>query len=228
MDDEFVTIGRLHDEMLARIVKDLLEEEGIPVLLPGIEHRGMLGYAGAFLEIPVQVPKSRADEATTLLRAIEDAHVEEGALGAPMPLDPSLQAPAPRGPGSPYREPPAATDDLVRRRRKSVAAFTALVLGFGTGHFYAQDSRQGLYLALVEALGWLMSCAGSPFALVAVALCRLVDVFGSSRRVARENDGRQPTPVDAALKLAAMIPSLVVIALVLLWAHERLASLGAR
>jgi hypothetical protein len=222
MDDDFVTVGRLHDEMLARIVKDLLEGEGIPVLLPGIEHRGMLGYAGAFLEIPVQVPKSRAEEAKALLETIEDADAEDGAQATPLPLDPSLEGLAPHGPGGPYREAQAGSDDLVRHRRESVAALTALLLGFGTGHFYAQDSRQGLHLALVEALGWLMTCAGSGFALVAVALCRLVDLLGSSRHVARENDGLEPTSLDAALKLAAMIPTMVVIALVLLWARGRL------
>ena len=96
-DDDFVTIGHMHDAVRAQMARDVLEQEDIPVILPGVEHRGMLGFHGAYLAIAIQVPRSRADEAAALLRALDDDEAEivddeAAALAAPLPPPPHERA----------------------------------------------------------------------------------------------------------------------------------------
>ena len=62
--DDYVTVERADNEAIADLIKQRLDEEGIPcMLVPG----GMASVAGAGSAYAVTVPADRADEARQLL-----------------------------------------------------------------------------------------------------------------------------------------------------------------
>ena len=61
---DYVTIEQAGNEAMAELIKQRLDESGIPCLLrPG----NMSAFAGAGASYAVQVPADRADEARALL-----------------------------------------------------------------------------------------------------------------------------------------------------------------
>ncbi len=209
MDDEFVMVGYLHDPLRAQMLKALLEEEGVPVLLPGIEHRGMLGAAGAFIEIPVMVPRRHAEDTLELLEAMEEAESEPSEVDAWVPEELVTR-------GDPYRDAPVENDFGKRRLRKRFAALSAALFGFGIGHTYAGDRRGGLLLAVAEAWAWVMVCFGSAPMVAVIAVARALDAYGSCRRVELANGDRAPDRVDRASEwVPVLVPTTVAVLFVL-------------
>lgn len=61
----------LGDPVVAEMYRDILAQEGIVAMIPGAQHRGMLGWVGSYIEIPVKVPAEDAERAMEILGAIE-------------------------------------------------------------------------------------------------------------------------------------------------------------
>ena len=203
MNDEFVSIKRVHDAVHAQMARDLLEQADIPVLLPGVEHRGMLGAAGAYLAIPIQVRRQDAAKALELLAALEDPDaeiVDEEAEALTAPLPPTGEETG--GPDGPYRSGGPREEPKPAHKLKRIATFLVCALGFGTAHMYAGDYRRGTLLALGELGSWLLATAGGVFF---VPLFRLVDLFGSLRRISLLNEERAPSRRDVWLRLAPLV-----------------------
>lgn len=76
--EDLVTVVVSHDPNQAALLKGLLEDHGLVVATPGLEHRAMLGMAGSFMKIPIKVPAGRLP-----LRALRD---ERAALRRAAPL----------------------------------------------------------------------------------------------------------------------------------------------
>ena len=70
-NDPFVTVVTASGSVEAEMMQDVLRQEGIESTIQGSLHAGMLGAAGVLLRVPVQVPKSRADDAKQILEALE-------------------------------------------------------------------------------------------------------------------------------------------------------------
>jgi hypothetical protein len=68
---DLVTLRTLHDPALAEMYRDILDREGIVAMIPGAQHRSLLGMVGAFVEIPLKVPAGDAERAAEILDAIE-------------------------------------------------------------------------------------------------------------------------------------------------------------
>lgn len=66
--DEFVTIERADNEAMANLVRQRLDEAGIPCL---IASTGAAAVSGAGAAYAVSVPPDRADEARALLGEVE-------------------------------------------------------------------------------------------------------------------------------------------------------------
>lgn len=64
---KFVKLVKLGDPIVAAMIKELLEGQDIPVSSPGLNHRGMLGMAGSFVDIVIEVPEDRLEEARQLV-----------------------------------------------------------------------------------------------------------------------------------------------------------------
>jgi hypothetical protein len=182
--NRFVTIRHPKDVIEAEMLKDLLEQEGIAVSIPGIGQSAHLGnLAAAALRIPLQVRERDAARAKEILDALEDFEP------APPSDDDDASAPADvdmRDGEGPYRA--AALNPPSSTRRPSVAIGAALILPamlglFGAGHFYARSYVRG---ALLLAAGWSVVVFG--FAthgkgLLALPIVIALDAFGAARAV---------------------------------------------
>lgn len=162
--EDLVTVVVCHDPNEAALLKGLLEDQGLVVATPGLEHRAMLGMAGSFVKIPIKVPRRDEAEAKALLAALdtEDGEADEG--------DDVLPEEAPR--------------------RRRIALFVACAMTFGTGHFYVRENAAGLLLLVLEAVSLSLLCAGEPLGGVVVFGCVLADIGGSLRAVRRQERGQ--------------------------------------
>lgn len=223
-NDDFTTIAELHDPVRAEIIKDLLGQEGIPVQLPGLEHRSLMGGA-AFLTLSLKVPRSRVEEAVELIEALEDPDAEidvedEAELG----LRPSPDM-SNTGSDGPYRGHVGGHAEVERPRLKRVASFAGLVLTFGAAHFYAQHPRTGLVLLLSE-LGLLtVTFTTAPAAGLFLVPLILIDIVGACHRIDVAN-GERPSPALWARALPSLMPMLVI-ALLVPRIHRQLDPVGA-
>lgn len=183
--EDLVTVRVSHDANEAALLKGLLEDHGIVVATPGLEHRGMLGIAGGFVKIPIKVPRRDKAEAEALLEALEGSEVDDD-------------------------EDEAAPEEAPRRRR--IAIFVACVLTFGCGHFYVRQNVAGLVLAIIELSAVLVICSGQPIAVALLVGCVLADITGSFAAVRRQERGLDP-PTDTAQVLRTVVTVAVTTAL---------------
>lgn len=171
--EDLVTVVVSHDANEALLLKGLLEDQGIVVATPGLEHRSMLGMAGSFVKIPIKVPRRDVAEAEALLDALNEGGDDED--------DEDDEEPVP--------------EEAPRRRR--IAIFVACVLTFGCGHFYVRQNVAGLVLALIELSAIVVLCGGEPVAAALLAGCVLADIAGSFAGVRRQEQGK-PKPEGPA------------------------------
>ncbi|HJL20495.1 MAG TPA: DUF2007 domain-containing protein [Sandaracinaceae bacterium LLY-WYZ-13_1] len=194
-DEEFVRLRELQDPVEASLVIDLLEQEGIPVSTSGLHHRGLLGMAGSFVPITLEVRERDRAQAEALLRALDEGEVvDEGFLGdEDEDGDVDLGRSRTRG-----READPPSGRAVEPRRKRVAAGAAFLLP-GGAHFYARAPQRGL----VIVIGYVCAIAGAVLwdeaALWGVAVVALADVLGGFEAVERTNTGAPPTSGAAKL-----------------------------
>jgi hypothetical protein len=238
-DETLVTVETLQDPVQARMHRDLLEQEGIEVLLPGVEHRGMLGMVGAYVAIPVRVPESQAERAREILAALTaesatlvdesdvggtGATAEDGGRDASGVDGAETEAFGGPGKQATGREKPASP------RLKRVATFIAFVMPFGAAHMYLNDYRNGFLLAFSQAFALGVTMGGARYAGFAMLAVVAVDLVAS---LARIGAGRRAGSAGAsskrprwALVLPLTVP-LVVLGSAAPFAYRRLEPVAA-
>lgn len=206
--DRFVTVARTHDPVRAEVIRDILAQEDIPATIAGAHHNALLGAAGAFIEILVQVPATAADRAAEIIGAMGDEEqvlVDDSAEARELGRVPheELAGSAGASPGEgPYRRAPRRREP-DRPRLKRVASFLSLVVTFGTGHFYARETASGCVLLVAEVGVFVAGVAHPPF-MWALPLLMGIDLFGSLRAVERFN-ARAPLSSGAQLARTAAL-----------------------
>lgn len=193
IDQPFVTILRTTDPVRAAVLEDLLSQEGIPVTITGQHHNALLGAAGFLIEIPIQVPRDRTEEALGIINALDDQssilvdeHGQPTGIGH-LDSEGDFEPEGERGDeAGPYRSAPRRRRRPGPPRLKRVAAFLSLAITFGTGHMYAREYGTGFLLLAAEALAWAVGLR-EPVFLWAVPACMLVDLVGSLRACDRYN-----------------------------------------
>ncbi len=68
-------IAELHDVPMAGLLKNLLEQKGLPCYLKGYYHRALLYFFGPYIEISVFVPQDRAADAREVIENYFDANI---------------------------------------------------------------------------------------------------------------------------------------------------------
>lgn len=211
-DDRFVTLARLHDPVRAELLVDLLDQAKIPVTSVGLNHRALYGMTGGFVEIVLQVPADRLEEARELVASLEagaehdaedgedaeDADGKEGGRGA---RSPSLRESGPKA---------------VRLKR--IAAFAAFVLPVGGGHFYAGRYRRAVALLLSQVLCIVLAVSRVEVRTIYLfGLGVVADLLGSFEAVEHVNTGARPTGASAVLgrTLPWIVPLLALVPLAL-------------
>ncbi|MEM9188131.1 MAG: DUF2007 domain-containing protein [Myxococcota bacterium] len=214
-EDPFVVVWRTDDPVRADILKDLLEQEGIPVIVPGSMHRGMLGAVGGLVELSIQVPRSRTAAARDLISSLDryDAVLPDGDDGPEVPreeMERRLDRDSEETHGAgPYRASGVSVKARRDLRLKRVAVFCSLIIGFGTGHIYARAYRPGFLLLGIQALCVALACSGDIRGVLFVPVVLLADLLGSLRAVDRFNGTETLGPLA---KMAALAPLVAVVA----------------
>ena len=192
----FVTITTTWDPVRAEVVKDILAQEGIAATIAGANHNALLGAAGALIEIRVQVPEDQAVRASEIVSAMDDEEqvlVDESEEARALASYEHAGSGAALAGEGPYRRAPARVRP-ERPRLKRVAAFLALAVTFGTGHFYAGAPLSGLALLASEAF-LLFYGATHPTAMWGFPIVIAADLVGSVvhiERRRRESSRRRP------------------------------------
>ncbi len=171
----------------------------------------MLGMLGTYVEIVVRVPRRDLERAKELHALLRRAPEQTSGEGTDEPGAPSAAA----SPPAADHAPPAAGDDEAPPRSDRlgrVAAFAALTLTFGAGHWYARRRRVAALLLVLE-----IACIGVSFAFpvlwYAVLGIVLADVLGSTSWIAAERAGAPAPPMGRAAPLIAV----AAIALIPAW-----------
>lgn len=68
-DERYVIVYRAFDPVLPDILGDLLRQSGIPALVLGTRNAAGIGVGPNIMELNIQVPESRADEAIELIES---------------------------------------------------------------------------------------------------------------------------------------------------------------
>ncbi len=179
-DDSFVTLETLHDPMEAEVHRELLQDAGIVVATPGLEHRHMLGMIGGYVKISIKVRQSDLEAAREILTSLEDADEILEPIADPKP--PAVDGPYRGGPGD---DEEGYTDKKLKR----IAAFASLVLTFGSGHFYARQMHTAWLILALEANAIGAALLGHPELAAIVPALMIYDFFGGLRAVDRFNAG---------------------------------------
>lgn len=180
-DPRFVTIREVMDPLEAEMLKDLLEQEGIPTRIQGTTQSALYGGALSLTrEIPLQVAEEHAERAGAILDALHDFEpLEPQALEERAPVAPQDE----KGAG-PYRSA-GLTKPEPPPRKILVAIAAALIipmviLGFGAGHFYARAHLRGFVLLFS---GWtavvLLFRGGHAWPFFAIPILILLDAIGA-------------------------------------------------
>lgn len=77
MSDDLVVIHTAHDISEADIIKGMLESEGIPVFVQGYNHRSVLGFVGAYIDINIMVAEQDAERAKQYIAQAEIPEVRK-------------------------------------------------------------------------------------------------------------------------------------------------------
>ena len=189
-DARFVTIRKVADPLEAEMLKDLLEQEGIPATIQGTNHSAFYGGALASApEVPLLVPEEHAERALAIIGALSDFE----------PIEPQMEERAPVAPGDergagPYRSG-GLTEPKLPPRKMLVAIAAALIIplvimGFGAGHFYARSYPRGFVLLF---LGWtsvvMLFSGGYAWPVYAIPILILLDATGAVMVV---REGQKP------------------------------------
>ena len=201
-----VTIRTLHDPVQAEMLRELLERAGIHAAVPGALHRGLLGPLGAYITIPLQVPARDAGRARTILAELHPPETrwevidEHGRRAAAQTLG------LPEHPGEADEGDYAGPVPRIKR----IAAFLALGVTLGCGHFYARAMAAGGLLLAAElsviALGYP---DGTLWTFLAIPFLMAVDLLGSARAVDRYNLGSPLSPAEQILRTAPLAAAAV-------------------
>ncbi len=190
MSARFVTIRTITDPHEAEMLKDLLEQEGIPATIQGNTHNALYGgILASALRVPLQVPEPDAERARAILDALETFDPIEPQEDERDPLDDDGD-----GPG-PYRSAPLTSPELPRRKVLVAVAAAVIIpmvlLGFGAGHFYARSHLRGFALLF---MGWtalvLLFGRGYTAALFAIPLVILLDAAGAALVIRAQDRAR--------------------------------------
>jgi hypothetical protein len=130
-----VRIGRCANPAEATLLRSFFDAHGIPVVINGEQHAGMLGgLGGSFISLDIQVAAEDGERASELLaefqRTNEAEAVEEDDDDEPDDLS--------------FR--------LERRKRIGIAIMLAVFVSFGTAHLSAGAYKRAFALALLEIL----------------------------------------------------------------------------
>lgn len=181
--EETVILARMTDAVQAGALRELLENEGISVSTPGMEHRSLLGIAGGYVEILVRVPKKDLARAQELQESIRSS----------TPVDP---------PESGAPEEKARTDRLRR-----IALFAAIWLPFGGGHFYARRWGTGFFFLALQLA--TVACAFVwPLFWYAIPWVAIADAVGAVRMIGADQRGEAP---DILARMAPVLALVVVL-----------------
>ncbi len=162
MPDDLVTIAVLHDAARAEMYRDILEQESIEAMIPGAQHRSMLGMVGSYIEIPLKVQAQDAERATEIIDAIESESDE---------FDDDEK----------YANP-------VRPKLKRIAFAIAFAIP-GGGHFYVRRWWLGAFFLFAQ-LGGVFALGISGEELLTflwIPGILLSDAFGAVSRVSEAN-----------------------------------------
>ncbi|MGE0788211.1 MAG: DUF2007 domain-containing protein [Sandaracinaceae bacterium] len=182
---KLVTLRHVNDPIEARMLVDLLEQEGIPASAPGNEHNQMVGgLLGGALNVPLQVPAADAERAKAILSAL----VEYDEID---PDDARLPEGVDSHEGAPYRGH-RGLDPSMPPRRVLVAVAVAFLLpcmltAFGAGHFYAREYRRGFALLAAGWFSLVLAFTLAPWAWTLVVLVMVLDAYGSATLISRAN-----------------------------------------
>jgi hypothetical protein len=173
------------------MLKDVLSQEGIVATINGASLSALYGAAGVqFAPIHLQVEEENLRQARELIEALEHEESElvdpnEEAEFIAAEVEKRKELPVDSGGAGPYRRPQIQAAPL-RPRSKFVAGGLALVITFGSGHFYAGKKRVGAALLLAEVVAVFVGFR-EPLAHLALPLVMLVDLAGSIGAVERAN-----------------------------------------
>ncbi|HVH99252.1 MAG TPA: DUF2007 domain-containing protein [Enhygromyxa sp.] len=197
MADELVPLCQCWDLAEAHVIRASLEARGIPVLIEGEHHRGMMGMVGAAVTLRVMVPASQLELARELASdLIPDlaggSHGDERELGEGL-------SPARRPPDEDLVDYPDDDDDALdeaeqdeapapRKKSLAVAALVAaLGLAVGLLHIYAGQEKVGGILFVIAMTGLALWIVGQPLGLVILMGVWLVDIVRGFVLLSRTN-----------------------------------------
>ncbi len=207
VSDDLVTIRTMGDAALAEMYRDILEGEGIVAMIPGAQHRSMLGMVGAYVEIPLKVVAEDAQRAAEIIDAIES--------GVP-DADWAKEAEPESGDEDEAQDEAEdeAKEDMFpsRRKLKRIAFFIAFAIP-GGAHYYLRRWWLGAFFAGAEVIGAiiLVSLGEMPLAMIWVPGLVLGDALGAVSRVAEAN-GEPVPPLRWLSRSIAVVVALVVTA----------------
>ncbi|MFT3924186.1 MAG: DUF2007 domain-containing protein [Myxococcales bacterium] len=198
--DAWITIATLTDPVEAEMLEELLRNEGIPVAMPGLQHRAMLGVLGGYVSIPVQVPVRESQRARELLAAFR---------GAPGSHEEPNESSADTNSGATQAEP--ATPVRSAKAAAGVAMLGTAVLGsVGAGHLYM---RQYAAAAALFVLGWItvISLFAGANTWPGLPLLVFVDIVGAASIARSQSRGEtENTYLHASVVIVMAVAAMVM------------------
>ena len=178
MSDPYVTVFSSYDPVLPQLLGDLLQRNDIPVRLLGTRSGAAIGVGQVIAEQHLQVPSSRAVEATSVLEAFVDEPLE-----ADEPHEDDGDAPA---------------GLAASEQRSPLLAAGAIIAVFGGSHLYCRRPWTavmiaGGQLAALYHLGstsWTVMVTGVIMIWALLAL----DLIGGQLAVRAHNRGVRRSP----------------------------------
>src|SRR5687767_1073373 len=74
LDEDLEILMRVSDPLRAQMIKDVLEQDGIVVATPGLQHQALLG---GVIDIVIRVPRSELRRAQQLVAAFDSAPIAD-------------------------------------------------------------------------------------------------------------------------------------------------------
>ncbi len=161
-EHESTILVRTSDAMRARMIRALLEEEGIAVSTPGLEHHSLMPHVGAAIEIVVRVPASELARAKKLVTEMEREVEEE-----PVPSE-----------NAPYREAAKKKATPLSPRLKRIAVVASFIVP-GGGHFYVQRPRRGFVVIAGYVAAFVAMALEVPSSGYLLAVPWISDILGA-------------------------------------------------
>ena len=211
LDEDLEILMRLSDPLRAQMIKDVLEQDGIVVATPGLQHQALLGRG--VIDIVLRVPRSDLRRAQELVAAFDSApivgegddddHVvgDEAALAGPGVIEmPSGNEDdeLPR-----HADPPATSYRASARgaplppvpklhRSKQIAAYAGVALPFGGAHLYARSYPTAALFAAIMIATLVAIGRGVFLAVLLPFVVVALDVLGATWHCDRSTRGVEP------------------------------------